>query len=134
MTDSTLVRHIKRINKADKDAQKAGNRAEKAFNNLGRGLVLVSKELFRPNDKVLDLVAKYMETMTLAVNVVGEYAQDMADLLPEVAEVVRDRREDQEYYSFTVVEKAIKSAARVTRRVSRVGADHLRPVEDGLEA
>jgi hypothetical protein len=120
MAESTLDRNVGRIDQATKATEKSIKRLEKAGNSLGRGLKAVGTEMFRPNDKVLDTLAKYMEVTNLLYSTMADYTQDMANILPEVADVIRTRREEQGYYSFKVVEKAFKKVARATVRKKRV--------------
>jgi len=123
MADSTLTRHIKRLNKAAADQEKIGKKADKSFKKLGRNFGALGKELFRPNDKVMDVVAKYMETVNLLVSTTVDYVNDVSDILPEVTNVIRERRQEQGYYSFKELEKAVGQAAKATRRRSAATSD-----------
>lgn len=107
---TTLSRYIGRITAANKSIEKTAAKAEKVLPRLTPAMLEFGKQVFRPNDQMLEAVTKHIEAMATMHSFTVKFLADAVDAVTAAAEAVRQVRDEQHCYTWDEVAAAVGEA------------------------
>jgi len=100
MKKATLKRHVTRFEKAGKTIVRNIDRFGTKIEKCGTHVEKIGQQLIRPSDKLLDAMAKVLEGYGAVYGVLGDYADDVSNVLGFTARELKKSRDEAGYYTW----------------------------------